>query len=97
MASYYSRLANRVRRSLLIFSHDLVMIPAAWLGSYWFRFNLGQIPDEYWSQGVRTLPWVMLVQAVCFYLFDLHKGVWRFASLPDMVRIVKSVVLGAVA
>jgi len=97
MADYYSRLASRIRRSLLIFGHDLVMVPLAWLGSYWFRFNLAQIPEEYWSQGVRTLPWVMLVQACCFYLFDLHKGVWRFASLPDMVRIVKAVALGTVA
>ena len=97
MAEYYKRLAGRIRRGLLIFAHDLVMIPIAWLGSYWFRFNLAQIPDAYWSQGVRALPWVILVQACSFYFFDLHKGVWRFASLPDLVRIVKAVAVGTVA
>jgi FlaA1/EpsC-like NDP-sugar epimerase len=97
MKNHYSSLAGRIRRSLLILGHDLIMIPVAWLGSYWFRFNLAQIPDAYWSTALQTLPWVILVQTVCFYLFDLHKGVWRFASLPDMVRIIKAVAVGTVA
>ena len=50
---------SQIHRTLLIFAHDLLMVPVAWLGSYWFRFNLGQIPEDYWAQGLRTLPWVM--------------------------------------
>ncbi len=91
------RAIDRSYRTLLIFAHDLLMVPIAWLGSYWFRFNLGQIPQEYWDQGLRTLPWVILVQAGCFYLFGLYKGVWRFASLPDLIRIIKAVAAGTVA
>ena len=86
MTGIYGRLANRMRRGLLIFGHDLFMVPVAWLGSYWFRFNLAEIPDAYWAQATRTLPWVMLVQTMSFYRFDLHKGVWRFSSLPDLIR-----------
>ena len=44
-----------------IILHDIVVIPIAWLGSYWFRFNLGQIPQEYWDQGLRTLPFLCMV------------------------------------
>jgi FlaA1/EpsC-like NDP-sugar epimerase len=88
---------NRIYRTLLIYAHDLLMVPIAWLGSYWFRFNLGLIPQEYWEQGLRTLPWVILAQAGCFYLFGLYKGVWRFASLPDLIRIIKAVAAGTVA
>ncbi len=91
-----ARLASRLKRSSLIFAHDLVMIPIAWLGSYWFRFNLAQIPEHYWSQGLRALPWVILTQACCFYLFGLYKGVWRFASIPDLIRIMKAVAAGTV-
>ena len=90
------RLLSGLKRSLLIFIHDLLMIPIAWLGSYWFRFNLAQIPDHYWSQGLRALPWVILAQAICFYLFGLYKGVWRFASIPDLIRIMKAVAAGTV-
>ena len=86
-----------MRRTLLIFAHDLVMVPIAWLGSYWFRFNLGLIPEAYWSQALRTLPWVILIQTCSFYLFGLYKGVWRFASMPDLIRIVKAVAAGTIA
>ena len=89
-----ARHLSQIRRTLLIFAHDIFMIPLAWLGAYWFRFNLLLIPEEYWSQALRSLPWVMLVQVVSFYLFGLYKGVWRFASLPDLVRIIKAVVAG---
>jgi len=89
-------LFSRMHRSLLILSHDLFMVPVAWLGAYWIRFNLAEIPQEYWLQAVRTLPWVLLVQGACFYLFGLYKGVWRFASVPDLVRIIKAVSIGAV-
>jgi FlaA1/EpsC-like NDP-sugar epimerase len=88
---------KRTYRALLIFSHDLLMVPLAWLGSYWFRFNLAQIPDSYWTQGLHTLPWVLLVQACSFYFFGLYKGVWRFASLSDLIRIIKAVAAGTVA
>lgn len=88
------QLLSGLKRSLLIFVHDLSMIPVAWLGSYWFRFNLAQIPEHYWTQSLRTLPWVILVQAISFYLFGLYKGVWRFASIPDLIRIMKAVATG---
>ena len=91
------RAIGQTYRTLLIFAHDLFMVPIAWLCSYWFRFNLGPIPTEYWAQGLRTLPWVILVQTGCFYLFGLYKGVWRFASLPDLIRIIKAVAAGTMA
>lgn len=89
-------LIGRMHRSLPILFHDLLMVPLAWLGAYWVRFNLGEIPQEYWLQALRTLPWVLLTQGACFYLFGLYKGVWRFASLPDLIRIIKAVLAGAI-
>lgn len=81
-------------RTLLVFIHDLLMVPVAWLGAYWLRFNLGAIPAPYFDQALRMLPWVIAIQAVSFYQFGLYRGVWRFASLPDLVRIIKAVLIG---
>jgi FlaA1/EpsC-like NDP-sugar epimerase len=41
------------------------------------------------------LPLVIGLQACSFWLFGLYRGVWRFASLPDLNRIIKSIMLGA--
>lgn len=77
------------------FAHDFLSIPAAWLGAYWLRFNLGKIPEEILSQALFTLPWVMLFQTIALWVFGLYRGVWRFASLPDLIRIVKAIVMGS--
>lgn len=82
-------------RSLAIL-HDLLMIPLAWLGAYWLRFNLGGIPEPYLHAALQGVVMVAIVQAIAFRLFGLYRGVWRFASLPDLIRIVKAILVGAV-
>jgi FlaA1/EpsC-like NDP-sugar epimerase len=81
-------------RSLAIL-HDLVMIPLAWLGAYWLRFNLDPIPEGYLLAALQGLLIVVTIQAIAFQYFGLYRGVWRFASLPDLVRIVRAILVGA--
>jgi FlaA1/EpsC-like NDP-sugar epimerase len=76
------------------FTHDLLMIPIAWLGAYWLRFNLEAIPAAFLQQAIAMLPVVMLVHVGVFVYFGLYRGVWRFASVPDLLRIAKAVVVG---
>jgi FlaA1/EpsC-like NDP-sugar epimerase len=70
------------------------MIPLAWMGAYWLRFNLGAIPGLYLDTALALLPLVIVVNGGVFWYLGLYRGVWRFASLPDLVRIVKAVVIG---
>jgi FlaA1/EpsC-like NDP-sugar epimerase len=72
----------------------MLMVPAAWLGAFWLRFNLGHIPSGYLEQALALLPMVVMVQAVFFWSMGLYRGVWRFASMPDLLRIVKATALG---
>ena len=75
--------------------HDLLMIPVAWLGAYWFRFNLEPIPHAFIISALKMLPVVILIQGIVFWYFGLYRGVWRFASMPDLIRIAKAVLLGS--
>lgn len=77
------------------FAHDFLSIPIAWLGAYWLRFNLDEIPADILTQAFATLPWVMLFQVLGFWIFGLYRGVWRFASIPDLIRIVKAICMGS--
>ncbi len=83
-------------RALLAMLHDLAATAVAWFLSYWLRFNL-DIPLEYGQNFFQTLPWVVVLQAVCFHGFGLYKGMWRYASLPDLKRIAMAVGLAALA
>jgi len=84
-------LFERLRSRTAAFIHDLLMVPIAWLLAYWTRFNLEQIPPEFLTTALQMLPWVMLTCAAVYWAFGLYRGVWRFASLPDLVRISQAV------
>ncbi len=78
-----------------VFLHDLLMIPAAWYLAYWLRFNLGTIPENALQVATFMLPVVILCQSFSYVVFGLYRGIWRFASLYDFIRIGKSVYVGA--
>lgn len=79
---------------LTIATHDAVMVATAWLFAFWFHFDLDLIPNEYLINALRYLPYVIISQSIIFWYFGLYKGVWRFSSLPDLIRIFKSVFFG---
>ncbi|MDP2795168.1 MAG: nucleoside-diphosphate sugar epimerase/dehydratase [Sulfurisoma sp.] len=81
-------------RAFLVFLHDSAMAVAAWVGAYWLRFNL-DIPERYWGSLIESLPPVVFAQSSLFLVFGLYRGMWRFASLPDLKRILVAVSLGA--
>lgn len=85
----------KVRSPWAAFIHDFISIPLAWFGAYWCRFNLSDIPEEYFEYALYHTPLVIGVQVVFFWVFGLYRGVWRFASLPDLTRIIKSIILGS--
>jgi len=86
---------DRLRSRTAAFSHDLATVPVAWLLAYWLRFNLGEIPDPFLNAALLVLPLVILVQGTVFWIFGLYRGIWRFASLPDLMRIGKAVLTGS--
>lgn len=88
---------DRARSRLLVFLHDMLMIPAAWGLAYWMRFNLGYVPPEFIAEAIATLPLVVAVLGVVYWAFGLYRGVWRFASINDLVRIGQAVLVGTTA
>lgn len=87
-------ISPKLRLRTLIFVHDLAMVALAWLGAYWLRFNLTQPPPEFVDSALEALPVVLVLQALVFYQLGLYRGVWRFASVPDLIRIGKAALLG---
>ncbi len=81
-------------RTATIILHDILAAVFAWLAAYWLRFNL-DMPPEFQAAALSTLLWVVPLQAVVFWRFGLYRGIWRFASLPDLKRIVLAIGLAA--
>ena len=83
-----------LKNRALVTLHDLVAILVAWLGAFWLRFNLARIPPEFLHQALLMVPVVLVGQGIMLWYFGLYRGVWRFASLPDLVRILKASAAG---
>ena len=77
--------------------HDMLMIPLAWMGAYWLRYNLEAIPDAFLQSAVFALPVVITVQTIANIFVGVHRAEWRFVSLPDLSLITKSVLIGTAA
>lgn len=82
-------------RAWLAFAHDVAVAGVAWLAMYWLRFNLdANVP--YLTDMLWTLAWILPLQGAIFLGLGLYRGLWRFASMIDLQRIVLAAGLGAV-
>jgi len=79
-------------KRLLAFSHDAIASVFAWYLAYALRFNF-DVPVDHLAVMKLCLPGVVLIQVIGFYFFGLYRGIWRFASVVDLQRIVMSVVI----
>lgn len=91
---------HRYRRPLIIALH-LVLAAISYGVAYWLRFD-GAIPPDHWSVFVRSLPLMVALRAVSFWVFRLYRGLWRYVSIWDLNNIIlgvasSSVVFGIVA
>ena len=77
-------------RSLLALLHDVCMAAFAWAFAYYLRFNFN-IPNEFIVTIWQNLAWVLPLQVGLFFAFGLYQGIWRFASIPDLKRLLKAV------
>jgi FlaA1/EpsC-like NDP-sugar epimerase len=91
--NFYKKLVKY--RALLAASHDVLVACFAWFVAFQLRFNF-MIPANF----SKALWLVMLIavpiQMMMFVRFGLYKGVWRFASIPDLKRIVLAAITSAV-
>lgn len=84
-----------VPQRLVAIAHDSLAIAVCWYAAYWLRFNL-DVPDEFRRGADVALPIVITVHAPIYWLMGLYLGIWRYASLMDLRRIIVAVGLAAV-
>ena len=85
---------SSIWRTILAFLHDVVVAGLAWVIAYLLRFNFS-IPIEHVDSLWLAAMFIIPLQVYVFIQFGLYKGVWRFASIPDLKRILKAVFVAA--
>jgi len=79
-----------------VVAHDLLMVWLAWYGLHQFRYaiqpNAPVLP--YLSAEILL---VLAAQGLVFWQVGLYRGIWRFASVPDLINIFKASLYGLLA
>jgi len=81
---------NRASRTLLVFLFDLFAVVIAWVGGFLLRFNFSW-PPNYTSKILLVLAVLMTGHAIACRWAGLYRGMWVFASLLDLKRVLKAV------
>jgi O-antigen biosynthesis protein WbqV len=75
---------------LLIIAHDLAMTALAVLAALALRFDTETFSEKL-GVLLPLLPGFLLLALAVYSYFQLYKGKWRFASMPDIIMIAKAV------
>ncbi len=79
-----------------VVAHDLVMVIISWLAAGWiihrggFTGVIGSLPI------ITELFLITLVQGLVLWSTGLYKGLWRFASFPDLWNIARACTFGTI-
>lgn len=77
-------------KKIAVFFHDVSACALAWYLAFLLRFNF-LIPEANRQSLLWSMAIVVPLQSLVFWRFGLYRSLWRFASLPDLRRIVMAV------
>jgi FlaA1/EpsC-like NDP-sugar epimerase len=77
--------------------HDFCMVVIAWFVAAWLIESTSAISLTNNISNLMSLGTVLLLQGSVLWATGLYKGLWRFASFPDMWNIARASIFGTVA
>lgn len=92
MSVWKTRLATALPRAAIV-AHDLFMVWLCWVGLNHFRYSIRGVSFDVPAFSPEILL-VLAAQGLVFWRIGLYRGIWRFASLPDLLNIMKACVAG---
>ena len=82
-------------RFLLVWSFQLLTVLASYALALFLRFEMS-IPREYWALFLNLASIFVVCRLASYYYYRIDASSWRFASIQDLMSIVKATALGSV-
>lgn len=83
-------------KAAIISASDALCLLASFILSYLFRFDFNLLHKINLLHASHILGVSFAIYAAMFLAFKMQRIIWRYASIPELVRIVKSVACGFV-
>ena len=84
------------RNLLLTLAVDLLILTVSYYMAHLIRYDFN-IPEWASQRFFETSAYVLVFKLICFYLFDVYRGMWRYTSLKDIIDIVKASALATIS
>ena len=84
-----SRLPHSWRPAAFVVGH-LLLLAGTYYAAFLLRFDF-RIPEKYLRSFLWTLPIVLVARVAALVACRLHRGLWRFSSVADVVAPSRSV------
>lgn len=68
---------------------DALLISVSLYLAHLVRFEFS-IPDNFLRAFLQIVLFVILTKLVCFYCFDLYRGMWRYTGISDLLNVIKA-------
>ena len=81
------------RRTFWVIASDLALIAIAYFAAFFLRTGFRMV-EPHWTAVLTAFPIVVVVRSACFHFYGLYRGMWKYTSTPDIVRIIKAVTAG---
>ena len=75
---------------IILLTADLLLLTVALYTAHLIRFDFN-VPSQYLGNFYRMFPYVLITKIICFFYFDLYRGMWRYTSIADLINIIKAV------
>src|SRR5690606_10673442 len=95
MSGWKDRVRVGIPRAAVV-AHDLTMVWLSWYGLHQFRYAVQPDAPALPYLSTETLL-VLAAQGLVFWQVGLYRGIWRFASVPDLINIFKASLVGLLA
>jgi UDP-GlcNAc:undecaprenyl-phosphate GlcNAc-1-phosphate transferase len=83
------------KRRLAEAALDLALIPAAYFGAFLIRLDF-RISEIEMASFIRSLPAVIIATYASFLIAGIYRGIWRYASVSDVIRFANGSVLAGI-
>jgi FlaA1/EpsC-like NDP-sugar epimerase len=77
-------------RQFAVLGHDVAMAALSFVLALLLRFTPERVPPDSLAALYQGTWLLALIAAACFLLLGLHRGLWRYASMGDLVNITKA-------
>lgn len=84
---------GHIQKLMIAILHDAIMSILALVTSIALRFDGFNIEPEIKPFLFKFIILTPFIQVPLFYLMGVYKGVWRYSSTPDLIKVIKSSII----